>query len=71
MQSTEQYSIRIYNGAAVVRTITVSAAQTVNYTTAQQTTDFGAAQTTLKWSAAQVSSVVGAGYEAVVTQAIV
>jgi hypothetical protein len=71
-EATEAYVVSIFNGAGttVLRTINVSAAQTVVYTSAQQVTDFGAAIAiggTLIWGVQQVSAIVGVGAMAKVT----
>jgi hypothetical protein len=71
-EASESYVVTIYNGSAVVRTITVAgtggSGASVVYTSAQQTTDFGSPQTTLKWGVAQISAITGAGNQSVQTQ---
>jgi hypothetical protein len=61
------YAVSIYNGSTVVRTITVTNAQNVTYTSAQQIADFGSNQTTLKWGVAQISAITGAGKQTITT----
>jgi hypothetical protein len=65
-EASESYSIDIYNGGSVVRTITEATA-TASYTAAQQTTDFGATQASISLVVYQVSAAVGRGYGASAT----
>ena len=60
----EQYSVDIFDGAAVVRTIQVDNATTLTYSEAQQIADFGAAQTSLTWRVYQISNNFGRGTQA-------
>jgi len=71
-EASEAYTVSIYSGSSVVRTISVSGSgvQSATYTSAQQTTDFGAAigaSGSLTWGVQQVSAVTGAGVMAKVT----
>lgn len=59
-ETSEAYAIDIHNGAAVVRTLTVSS-KAVTYTAAQQTADFGAPQASITIRIYQISSIVGRG----------
>jgi hypothetical protein len=60
-EATESYRVEILNGAAVVRTLTVSGPSAV-YSSAQQTADFGNSTfSPLDLRVAQISDVFGAG----------
>ena len=67
-ETTESYSVDIYNGSTVVRTLT-STSDTVgiDYTAAEQTTDFGSTQSAVTMIIYQVSSVIGRGFGLEVT----
>lgn len=62
-ETTESYSIDIYNaaGTLVLRTLT-SVVQSLTYTSAQQVTDFGSSQAAIKVQIYQVSATVGRGF---------
>jgi hypothetical protein len=60
-EATESYSIDIYNGASIVRTLTATS-ETVTYTGANITTDLGGIPATLKFAVYQISAVVGRGF---------
>ena len=60
-ETTESYSIDIYDGSDIVRTLT-SSSQSVTYTAAQQTEDFGSPQAEVDVEVFQLSSVVGRGF---------
>jgi hypothetical protein len=62
-EATEAYQVDVYNGAVIVRTISVTVENAV-YTSANQTADFGSPQTTIKIAVYQMSAVVGRGYAA-------
>jgi hypothetical protein len=59
----ERYVVSIYNGAALVREITVDSATTCNYTKTQQNSDFATVHgvATVTWAVAQVSAIYGKG----------
>jgi hypothetical protein len=60
-EAAESYRVEILNSAAVVRTLTVTAASAV-YTAAQQTSDFGSSTfSPLDLRVAQISDAFGAG----------
>lgn len=59
-EATESYSIDIYNGASVVRTLT-SATPTVTYLAANIATDFGGPSAPYHIKIYQISAVVGRG----------
>ena len=59
-EDSEAYEIDIYNGASVVRTLTV-AAPAASYTLAQQTADFGVQQYAVMAAIYQMSSTFGRG----------
>jgi hypothetical protein len=63
---TQYFSIDIFNGPAIVRTIQ-SETEPITYTEAQQIADFGSAQTTITIDIYQVSQRVGRGYPLRVT----
>jgi hypothetical protein len=56
----EKYEVDILNGAAVVRTIAVTAPSAI-YAVADQTTDFGAVQSAVAVKVYQISATVGRG----------
>jgi hypothetical protein len=60
-EDSEQYSVDILSGTAVVRTLNVTAPM-VLYTTADELADFGAPQTNLRVRVAQLSATVGRGF---------
>jgi hypothetical protein len=61
-EASESYSVDIYSGASIVRTLT-SSTPTVTYTTAQQTTDWGSPQpASLSVRIYQISAIVGRGF---------
>lgn len=60
-ETAEQYEIDVYNGAAVVRTISTTT-PTAAYTAAQQTADFGSAQGSINVKVYQISSTYGRGW---------
>lgn len=61
-EASESYSIDIYAGASVVRTLT-SSTPTVTYTAAQQATDFGSpAPSSVSVRIYQLSVIVGRGF---------
>ncbi len=60
-ETSESYSLDIYDGSVVVRTIAVTA-ETASYTAAQQVTDFGSEQSSVDIIVYQISSVVGRGF---------
>jgi hypothetical protein len=57
-EEAEQYRLRIYNGAVIVREVVVTSPNFV-YTNAMQVADFGAAQTTLTVDVAQYGAAFG------------
>lgn len=59
-EATESYSIDIYNGASVVRTLT-SSTPTVTYLAANITTDFGGPAAPYHIKIYQISAVIGRG----------
>lgn len=59
-EEVERYRVRVFNGAAVVRTVVVTTPRFV-YTVAMQTADFGATQSGLTVDVAQYGSAFG-GY---------
>jgi hypothetical protein len=68
-EDSEQYSIDVYNGVGVVRTITWTPGTydgngnpTAAYSAANQTTDFGSPQATVHVKIYQVSAQVGRGF---------
>lgn len=65
-EDTEAYEVDIYDGAAVVRTLTAST-PSVTYTAAQIAADFGSTPDTLKFCVYQLSAQVGRGFGEVVT----
>lgn len=60
-ETAESYSLDVYDGSVVVRTIAVTA-ETASYTAAQQVTDFGSTQAAIDIIVYQISSVVGRGF---------
>jgi len=62
-EGSERYEIDVYNGAAVVRTISATASTAV-YTAAQQTADFGSAQASVNVKIYQLSDIRGRGWPA-------
>lgn len=60
-ETSEAYEVDIYDGLAVVRTLTGSI-QSVTYTEAQQIADFGIEQDFVSFRIYQISAVVGRGY---------
>ena len=62
-EDSEAYSIDIFNGTTVVRTLTASS-PTVGYSAAQQTADFGATQSSVSIAIYQLNSVIGRGIAA-------
>ena len=69
-EATEAYQVDIYNGAAVARTLSVTA-QSANYTHADQFADFGAyGLTSITVAVYQMSAIVGRGTPATATLAI-
>jgi hypothetical protein len=60
-EASESYSIEIYSGATLKRTLT-SATQSVAYTAAQETTDFGSPQSSISLRIYQISADVGRGF---------
>lgn len=60
-EEREEYTLQIYNGLTVVRTVVLSSSA-FTYTAAMQTTDFGLPQTTLSAKVAQNSAIVGPGF---------
>jgi hypothetical protein len=60
-EESESYTIEIYNGSSLVRTLSAST-PTVTYTEAQQSTDFGSAQASVSVVVYQNSAVVGGGF---------
>ena len=62
-EQSESYSVDIYNGANVVRTI-ASTTPTITYTEADQITDFGSTQMAVTVKIYQLSAIVGRGYPA-------
>jgi hypothetical protein len=65
-EDSEQYSVDILSGTAVVRTLGANQ-PTVLYAAADEIADFGAAQTTLSVRVTQISATVGAGFAATAT----
>jgi hypothetical protein len=65
----ERYEVDILNGAAVVRTLAVTAPEAL-YPAAQELADFGSAQAALSLRVAQMSAGVGRGFERAVTVAV-
>lgn len=59
-EETEAYSIDIYNGSSVIRTLTATT-PSVAYTSAQEITDFGGHQTSLHVVVYQLSATIGRG----------
>jgi hypothetical protein len=68
-EDAEAYTLDIFSGSSVVRTIACGAPQTL-YATADELADFGAAQATLHVRVAQLSSTVGAGHPTELTLTI-
>ncbi len=60
---TEQYRLRIFDGAAVVRTVDV-AAPSFTYTAAAHLADFGTVPATFDFTVVQLSPVLGEGHPA-------
>jgi hypothetical protein len=60
-EEREEYTLKIYNGLTIVRTVIVSS-PTFTYTAAMQTTDFGSVQSTITSQVAQNSATIGPGY---------
>jgi hypothetical protein len=60
-ETSESYQIDVYNGAAIVRTLSSTVPQVV-YSVAEQTQDFGSIQSSIVIKIYQMSSVVGRGY---------
>lgn len=65
-EDSEEYSVDIYNGSSVVRTINVTS-ETASYTAAEQTTDFGSAQAAVSIAVYQISGEVGRGFAGLAT----
>lgn len=62
-ENSEEYEIEIYDGASVVRTLTLTGTNSVTWTNAMQVTDFGSTQTTKPDLVAyQLSDAVGRGF---------
>lgn len=59
-EDEEDYEVDIFNGSAVVRTLSVST-ESATYTAAQQITDFGSVQATLTIEVFQMSAQIGRG----------
>lgn len=59
-EPSQSYEVDVYDGAAVVRTISVTAAS-ASYTAAEQTTDFGSPQSSLDVIVYQIGQLVGRG----------
>ncbi|MEP7240417.1 MAG: glycoside hydrolase/phage tail family protein [Devosia sp.] len=64
--SPEAYSVRIYNGVTLLRTIEATATG-ATYSTAQQTSDFGAPPSIFGFTVAQRSAVYGPGHAGAAT----
>ena len=60
-EESESYTIEIYNGSSIVRTLSATT-PTVTYTAAQQVADFGSAQASVSVVVYQNSAVVGGGF---------
>lgn len=72
-EATEAYLVSIFNGASVVRTISVSGSgvHTATYTLAQQITDFGGSGlTSVTFGVQQISAITGPGVMAKATIAL-
>jgi len=65
-EAVESYSIDIYNGAAIVRTLT-SAVPSVTYTAAQQVADFGVTQAAVSVRIYQISATMNRGFAGIAT----
>ncbi len=65
-EEREAYEVDVMNGAAVVRTLSVSAPAAV-YTAAHQIADFGAEQTSVTVRICQMSAVIGRGAARITT----
>jgi hypothetical protein len=65
-EATESYSIDIFNGSSVVRTLTATS-PTVTYTSANITADFGSLPATLTFAVYQISAAIGRGFQAKTT----
>jgi hypothetical protein len=61
-EDSERYEVDIFAGAAVVRTLAVTAPEAL-YPAAQELADFGAPQAALSLRVAQMSAAVGRGFE--------
>ena len=59
-EESEKYEVEIYNGAELVRTLSVTAPNAI-YTDLQQVADFGAVQPSLSIKIYQISAIVGRG----------
>ena len=59
-EASEQYEVKLYNGATVLHTWRVTSPN-VLYTAAMQTADFGSAQTSYTFSVGQISALTGVG----------
>ena len=66
-EDSELYSVDIYSGSSVIRTVSVGGATSFTYTAAQIAADFGSIPATLKWCVYQISAQVGRGFGLVVT----
>jgi hypothetical protein len=60
-EASEQYQVEIYDGASVVRTLTVTAPSAA-YTASQQSADFGSPQASVSVKIYQLSTIVGRGF---------
>jgi hypothetical protein len=61
-EETQEYTIKIYDGSTLVRTLT-STTPTVTYTDTDQVTDFGSTQSSVLVKVYQNSATNGIGYE--------
>lgn len=66
-EDSELYSVDIYSGATIIRTISVGGASSFLYTAAQIAADFGSIPATLTWCVYQISGQVGRGFGEIVT----
>lgn len=66
-EDSELYSVDIYSGFTIIRTVSVGGSRSFIYTAAQIAADFGSIPATLKWCVYQISGQVGRGFGEVVT----
>lgn len=66
-EDSELYSVDIYSGDTIIRTVSVGGSTSFIYTAAQIAADFGSIPATLKWCVYQISGQVGRGFGEIVT----